>query len=187
MSRATARTVTAPAGEAAAPVPAASAGRPGRDESLERRRRHTIELLAASALALVPWTVLLGLTLPSDYQVHAWRATWVGFDILLLTAFAATAVLGIRRHQCVVIPALATVVLLVCDAWFDVSLALGTPDFWASAGLAVFVELPTAAYVFRRAYRLLRLQWTADGSGSPRLLIPDAESPAAPGPVPKDR
>ncbi|MFJ3309999.1 hypothetical protein ACIPSA_44755 [Streptomyces sp. NPDC086549] len=117
-----------------------------------------IELLAASALALVPWTVLLGVTLPSDYQVHAWRATWIGFNTLLVAAFAATAVLGVRRHHAAVIPALATAVLLVCDAWFDVSLAFGTPGVWASAGLAVFVELPIAAYIFRRAYKLLRLQ-----------------------------
>lgn len=132
-----------------------------RDDSFERRRRHTIEVLAASALGLIPWTVLLGLTLPSDYRVHEWRTTWVGFDIMLLTTFAATAILGLRRHRAAVIFALATAVLLVCDAWFDVSLAIGTPDVWASAGLAVFVELPIAAYVFHRTHKLLRLQWAS--------------------------
>ncbi|POX45132.1 hypothetical protein C3488_30670 [Streptomyces sp. Ru72] len=134
---------------------------------LERRRRHTLELLAVSALGLVPWTVILGVTLPSDYRVHAWRTTWVGFDILLLTALGATAVLGVRRHRAVVLPALATAVLLVCDAWFDVSLALGTSAVWMSAALAVFVELPLAAFLFHRVRLLLRSQWTPQPSPDP--------------------
>ncbi|GAA3825647.1 hypothetical protein [Streptomyces chiangmaiensis] len=147
------------------PAAGASLGRPWRDDPQERRRRHTVELLAVCALALVPWTVVLGMTLPSDYQVHAWRTTWVGFDILLLTALGATAVLGKRRHRAVVIPALSSAVLLVCDAWFDVSLALGTPAVWASAALAVFVELPMAAFLFHRMYGLLGRQWTSQPTG----------------------
>lgn len=123
--------------------------------------RHTVELLAVSALGLVPWTVVLGLTLPTDYRVHDWSTTWVGFDAMLLAAMAATAVLGRRRRPTVVIPALITAVLLVCDAWFDVSLDLGTSGVWTSAALAVFVELPMAAFLFHRAHGLLRLQWTS--------------------------
>jgi hypothetical protein len=65
-----------------------------------------------------------------------------------------------RRHRAVVIPALAAAVLLVCDAWFDVSLEFGTPAVWVSAALAVFVELPMAAFLVQRTHVLLRLQWT---------------------------
>ncbi|MGW5663148.1 hypothetical protein ACWEWG_24060 [Streptomyces sp. NPDC003758] len=151
---------TVPCEDVSRPVRPALAGRAGRDALLERRRRHTLELLAVSALGLIPWTVILGVTLPSDYRVHAWRTTWVGFDILLLTALGATAVLGIRRHRAVVLPALATAVLLVCDAWFDVSLALGTSAVWTSTALALFVELPMAAFLFHRVRLLLRSQWT---------------------------
>ncbi|MBW8706322.1 hypothetical protein MBT84_42560 [Streptomyces sp. MBT84] len=164
------------------PLPGVSTGRPARDDPRERRRRHMVELLAVCALALVPWTVVLGLTLPTDYRVHAWRTTWVGFDILLLIALGATAVLGRRRHRAVVIPALSSAVLLVCDAWFDVSLALGTPAVWASAALAVFVELPMAVFLFHRMYNLLRLQWTplgpadtADRAGSRRTTVVEPE------------
>jgi hypothetical protein len=124
-----------------------------------REGRHALELLAVSALGLVPWTIVLGLTLPSDYRVHAWSTAWVGFDVMLLAGMAATAVLGLLRRRAVIIPALATAVLLVCDAWFDVSLDLGTSGVWTSAVLAVFVELPMAAFLFRKAYTLLRLQW----------------------------
>lgn len=128
--------------------------------------RHTVELLAVSALGLVPWTVVLGVTLPTNYRVHDWSTTWVGFDAMLLAAMAATAVLGRRRRPSVVIPALATAVLLVCDAWFDVSLDLGTSGVWTSAALAVFVELPMAAFLFHRAHGLLRLQWTSSTARS---------------------
>jgi hypothetical protein len=133
---------------------------PPRTEQLERRRRHTIELLTLSAVGLVPWTVLLGLTLPSDYRVHAWRTTWVGFDVLLLSTFVATAILAWRRHRALALPAVATAVLLICDAWFDISLDFGTPGVWTSAALALFVDLPIAGFLLHRVYILLKLPWT---------------------------
>ncbi|MGF7236286.1 MAG: phosphatase PAP2 family protein [Frankia sp.] len=111
----------------------------------ERHRRHTLELLTVCAVGLVPWTVLLALSLPAEHQVHQWRGTWVGFDAMLIVAMASTAILGWCRHRAVAISALVTAVLLVCDAWFDVSLDAGSPDIWMSAGLALFVELPLTA------------------------------------------
>ncbi|MGW7244456.1 hypothetical protein [Streptomyces sp. NPDC054804] len=65
-------------------------------------------------------------------------------------------ILAKRRHRAAMIPAVATAVLLVCDAWFDVSLDLGTSAVWASAALAVFVELPMAAFLLYRIHMLLR-------------------------------
>ncbi|TDU01908.1 hypothetical protein EDD99_0290 [Streptomyces sp. 846.5] len=163
-SRATARAHTASPARSAASRP-------------QVEGRHTVELLAVSALGLVPWTVVLGLTLPTDYRVHDWSTTWVGFDAMLLAAMAATAVLGRRRSPSVVIPALVTAVLLVCDAWFDVSLDLGTSGVWTSVALALFVELPMAAFLFHRAHGLLRLQWTSSavrmtGEDEPGAVTP---------------
>ncbi|MFF7761133.1 hypothetical protein [Streptomyces griseorubiginosus] len=129
-------------------------------EYIRRQRRHTLELLVVCAVGLVPWTVLLYFTLPSGYTVRQWRVTWVGFDVLLLLAMSATALLGWRRHRGVVVAAVATGALLVCDAWFDVSLALGTPAVWWSAALAVFVELPLAAFLLRKVLGMMSLaQW----------------------------
>ncbi|MFE3852494.1 hypothetical protein ACFXPN_15280 [Streptomyces griseorubiginosus] len=129
-------------------------------ERIRRQRRHTLELLTVCAVGLVPWTVLLAFTLPSGYTVRQWRTTWVGFDVLLLLAMAATAVLGLRRHRAVVVAAVATGALLLCDAWFDVSLALGTPDVWWSVALAVCVELPLAGFLIHRVLGMLKLaQW----------------------------
>jgi hypothetical protein len=57
-----------------------------------RRIRGWLALCAA--IALIPWTVYLGLTLPQSYSAQHWQATWVGFDVLLLMFMCATAVLG---------------------------------------------------------------------------------------------
>ncbi|MCX4885838.1 MULTISPECIES: hypothetical protein [unclassified Streptomyces] len=126
-------------------------------EGVRRHRRHTLELLTVCSIALVPWTVLLALTLPSGYRVHHWRAVWVGFDVLLLVAMASTAILGWLRHRAVMVSALATAVLLVCDAWFDVSLSFGTSEVWPSAALAVFGELPLAFYLIHRVMGMISL------------------------------
>ncbi|RPF30585.1 hypothetical protein [Streptomyces sp. TLI_185] len=129
-------------------------------ERVRRHRRQTLELLTVCAVALVPWTVLLAVTLPSGYRVHHWRVTWVGFDVLLVVAMASTALLGWLRHRAVIVSALATAVLLICDSWFDVSLAFGTSEIWLSAALAVFAELPLALYLIRRVMGMISLaQW----------------------------
>lgn len=147
-------------------------------ERIRRHRRHTLELLTVCALGLVPWTVLLAMTLPSVYEVRQWRVTWVGFDALLMVAMAATALLGWLRHRAVIVSATTTAVLLICDAWFDVSLAFGTPGVWLSAVLASCVELPLAFYLIRRVMAMLSLaQWptakpAADSSRQPAR--PDA-------------
>ncbi|WP_427917496.1 hypothetical protein [Streptomyces sp. cg40] len=129
-------------------------------ERVRRHRRHTLELLTVCAVGLVPWTVLLAVTLPSAYEVHQWRVTWVGFDVLLVLAMAATALLGWRRHRAVIVAAVFSAALLICDAWFDVSLAFGTSDIWSAAALAVFAELPLAGYLIHRVMGMISLaQW----------------------------
>lgn len=136
-------------------------------ERIRRHRKHTLEVLTVCAVALVPWTVLLALSLPSGYKVHHWRLAWVGFDVLLLAAMAATTLFGWLRHRAVILSGLATAVLLIGDAWFDVSLAFGTPEVWLSAALALFVELPLAGYLIHRVMRMLSLaQWPSAGTRS---------------------
>ncbi|MFE5375962.1 hypothetical protein [Streptomyces mirabilis] len=127
----------------------------------ERRPRHTLKLLAVCLIGLVTWTVLLALTLPTEHQVHQWRVTWVGFDALLGVAMASTAFFGWRQHRAVLASTLTTAILLICDAWFDVSLDFGTSDIWMSAGLAAFAELPLATFLIHRAHSLLSAPRTA--------------------------
>ena len=130
------------------------AGSPAR---IERMRLLRVTLMVGAVLVLIPWTVYLGLTLPNRYVTTHWTFTWVGFDVLLLLAFAATAALGLLRRQLVVLSAFATGLLLICDAWFDLTTA-GPRDWALSLISAVVVELPVAAFLLNTALRLLRIQ-----------------------------
>ena len=86
-----------------------------------------------------------------------WRLAWIGFDIVLLAAFAATGWAFWRGRQIVIACLLVTATLLCCDAWFDVILDLGTGGMWMSVASAVVVELPLAFLMFSAARRLIRL------------------------------
>ena len=120
-----------------------------------RRMREWLALSAA--IALIPWTIYLGLTLPQNYTAQHWQATWVGFDILLLAFMIATAVLGFIRHQWLTLFAFSTGVLLVCDAWFDV-LTARRGDFAVSVLTAALGELPLAVVLIGGSLRIARLQ-----------------------------
>ena len=123
---------------------------------LRRFRRRRLTLMVGATVALVPWTTYLGLTLPQRYVVHNWTLTWVGFDVLLAAMFATTAYLGVRRRQLLVTASFVTGVLLVCDAWFDITTA-NARDIWYSVADAALVELPAALLLISGAVRLLRI------------------------------
>ncbi len=114
-------------------------------------------LAVCAAIALIPWTIYLGLTLPQSYSAQHWQVTWVGFDVLLLAFMIATAVLGFTQHHLLTLFAFATGVLLVCDAWFDV-LTAKRGDFAVSVLTAALGELPLAAVLVAGALRIARLQ-----------------------------
>ena len=121
-----------------------------------RVRRHRIALMTFSAAVLVPWTAYLGVSLPNRYVAKHWTLTWVGFDVVLIVMFAATAVLGLLRRQLVVIAAFSSGVLLLCDAWFDITTANGH-DRPVSIATALVAEVPIAILLISSALRLIRI------------------------------
>lgn len=125
-----------------------------------RIRRRSLILLDVCCLVLVPWIIYLALSLPPRYQAGHWRWAWVGFDILLLLGLVSTAYLGWRRRQAMIVAAVFTGTMLVCDAWFDMLLARNTHDLLLSVASAVFIELPLAALLFWRARRVLMISIT---------------------------
>jgi hypothetical protein len=133
-------------------------------------RRMLLVFLGAGAAFLVPWTVYLAHTLPDQYDIGQWRTAWVGFDVALLTCFAAAAWLGLRRRRAAVPLLAATAALLCCDAWFDVMLDWTSPDRPVSILLAVFAELPIAVFLLLAARRLL-----ADGMRRRTVTVRDIE------------
>ena len=137
------------------------------DEVNQRRRRRFLILLTGSCVWLVPWIVYLGFSLPYSYDAGAWQVAWVGFDVMLLTALSATTYLIWRKRQMAILTAVITGTLLICDAWFDLTLSAGGPDFAAAVVTAVLGELPLAVLMFVFVGRLLfltiRMAWTNFG------------------------
>jgi len=111
----------------------------------------------AACIVLAAWIGVLAVTLPKFYRTGTWRGAWVGFDVALLAAFAATAWAAWRRRQLLVICLIVLATLLLCDAWFDVVLDVDTPGFLASLLSALLVEVPLAVLAIAMARRLLRL------------------------------
>ena len=123
----------------------------------ERRRRRFAAAMTLASIGLIPWIVVLGLTLPHRYVAGHWTLTWVGFDVLLLASLAATGWFAWRRRQIVILAAFTTGTLLLCDAWFDVTTASGSTDTLVALATAVVLELPLAGLLFMTAYHLLHL------------------------------
>ena len=124
---------------------------------LSRGRRLGVLFSIISCTVLVGWIIVLLLTLHRHIIATHWRLAWIGFDIVLLAAFAATGWAFWRGRQIVIACLLITATLLCCDAWFDVILDLGTSGMWMSIASAVIVELPIAFLMFSAARRLIRL------------------------------
>ncbi len=142
----------------------------GLNLNLNRRRRLAVLFSIVSCTVLVGWIIVLIFTLHREYTATHWRLAWVGFDIVLLAAFAATGWAFWRGRQIVIACLLVTGTLLCCDAWFDVILDLRTSDMWLSIASALIVELPIAFLMFSVARRLIRVsalvaQSTGDGTG----------------------
>jgi hypothetical protein len=122
-----------------------------------RRRAILLAVVIVCCIALAAWIGLLAATLPAYYRSGGWRGAWVGFDVALLVAFAATGWASWRRRQILVVCLVVLATLLLCDAWFDVVLDTHTKGFWLSLLSALLIELPLAAVAVLGARRLLRM------------------------------
>ena len=111
-------------------------------------RRPAAILLGVLGIGLLPWTLWLGLSLPSRKVAEHWDLAWAGFDLVLAVSLLATAVTLIRRSPLVPGFAAATGALLLTDAWFDIVTSTGGRELWSAVGLAVAGELPVAGLCF---------------------------------------
>ena len=98
--------------------------------------------LLGAAAVLLPWTVVLGISLPATESARHWAVAWMGLDIMETTALAVTGWLVLRRDVRVRMAASAAGAFLLADAWFDITTAQPTWDVLQATMLALFVELP---------------------------------------------
>lgn len=130
----------------------------------QRRRKRVLLTVTVCAIVLVPWVAYLAIDLPEVHRAREWRVAWVGFDVALILAFAATAWFGWRGRQLVIPALLVTSVLLFCDAWFDIVLSWGSHGQRSSVVAALF-EIPLAAFlaaVYHRLFKTLTAQMWRD-------------------------
>jgi hypothetical protein len=122
-------------------------------------RRAHFGVMTAGALCLIPWIVYLGFTLPITYTVRDWPLTWIGFDSLLVTFMAATAVLAWLHRQLLTLTAFTTGILLICDAWFDITTA-SPAELRVAVLTAALGGLPLAFLLIAGTLSLLRFNAT---------------------------
>jgi len=125
---------------------------PARISPVALRRARLVALAAGGFL--LPWCVVLGVTLPATAEVQHWPAAWVGLDAGEAIAALATAVLLARGDARAGLTAAAGGALLLTDAWFDVCTSAAGFDHAVALTEATLVELPLACAAFWLAIRL---------------------------------
>ena len=111
---------------------------------------------AGVAAVLLPWCLILAVTLPSTYQADHWKVAWIGLDCGTAIAAGLTAYLLHARNRHAALTAMAAGTLLIADAWFDVSTAAAGIDRSLSLTEALLLELPLALCAFVVATRELQ-------------------------------
>ncbi|MGN6430390.1 MAG: hypothetical protein ACTHNB_06600 [Gaiellaceae bacterium] len=119
-----------------------------RDRSLVRLRHWVFVILGGVALALLPWTVYLSATLPSEHRSAHWDIVWPGLDVAIALAIAGTVVALVRCSSYLPIFATAAGTLLLCDAWFDTLTSQSGNELALASFEAVVAEVPLAVFCF---------------------------------------
>jgi len=109
---------------------------------------------AVLAVAAAPWTLYVGLTLPSRHLSRHWDISWVGLDIAIGTLLVLNAIFSHIGSKWLVMTATATATLLFVDGWFDVMSARSGEPFLIAVVMALFIELPLAFLTLGIAMKL---------------------------------
>ena len=129
---------------------------PSAARSISRATRWGRLLGATVAVALVPWCVLLGATLPRTFDAQNWSLAWVGLDAAIAVAAGGTALL-LKRHDIrAALTSTATGTLLIVDSWFDTCTSAPGLNHVVAMVEATAVELPLAIGAFWLAMAVLK-------------------------------
>jgi hypothetical protein len=139
-----------------------------RERTLLRLRHWIFVIMGGVAIALLPWTAYLSVTLPSRHESAHWDIVWPGLDIGIALVVAATVVALFRSSGYVPIFATAAGTLLLCDAWFDTLTSNGGDELAWAAVEAVLAEVPLALFCFWLAIDVESLAAARRFVGRPR-------------------
>lgn len=103
----------------------------------------------------VPWTVYLGITLPTKELSSHYDISWVGLDVAIAFMLILNALFSYFESKWLVLSATATSTLLITDAWFDVITAKAGKPYHEAMASALFIELPLAILTFHVALRIM--------------------------------
>ena len=135
-------------------------------------------LFLAAAVALVPWTIFLGLSLPPKYDAGHWNLLWTGFDVALVCVLSYAAWAAWFRRQILASTVVAAGTLLISDAWFDIITSIGHRDQWLTLLTGFGGELPLALFFFwlyrRVVLHTLAVVHEQLGAGPPPRRLRDA-------------
>ncbi len=123
--------------------------------SLSRRAQLVSLFFLLAAIALVPWTLFLGLTLPPKYDAGHWGLLWTGFDVALIAVLLFAAWAAKYRRQILATSAIIAGVLLFCDAWFDMVTSIGHRDEWLTLLTGFGGEVPLGVFFFWLYHRIV--------------------------------
>ncbi|MBR7825718.1 hypothetical protein KDK95_05315 [Actinospica sp. MGRD01-02] len=110
----------------------------------------------AAGLLMIPWVLFLSRTLPAGATDCHWALAWVGVDSSEALALFATGWLLLRADNRCVLAATAAAVLLLTDAWLDLTSAASRGELLIAIAMAVFAEVPIAIACAALALRLTR-------------------------------
>src|SRR5580658_4236296 len=114
-----------------------------------------------AGVAMIPWLLYLAFTLPASATDGHWALAWVGLDSCEALALFATGRLLLRADNRCVLTATATAVLLITDAWFDVTSATPGAELATSIAMALCLEIPIATLCAVIALRVIRRPFPA--------------------------
>ncbi len=112
--------------------------------------------LVIAGLAMIPWLVVLGATLPASAKAAHWAAAWIGLDGMEGLGLLSTGVLLLRRDSRCCLTAAVTAGLVLTDAWFDVTTAATGPAIAMAIAMAACVEIPVSLLCATVAVRTLK-------------------------------
>jgi hypothetical protein len=104
---------------------------------------------------MIPWLVVLAVTLPASTRAAHWAAAWIGLDSMEGLGLLSTGLLLLRRDGRCCLTAAVTAALVLTDAWFDVTTAAPGSALVTAVMMAAWVEVPVSVLCATVAVRTL--------------------------------